>query len=206
MKKYFSTTVLFVLLVIAIPLAVFAVVNWYNNRFETIPVYGNAGHHIADFTFTNQQGEKISSDAMKNKIVVADFFFTHCLSVCPKMTGNLKKVQEAYSKDDQVQIISFTVDPLADSSKQLHQYAEIFGIDNTRWQLLTGGKKEIYKLARNSFMVVATDGDGGPADFIHSEKLVLIDNQKRIRGYYDGTDEKEVQKLITDIKKLKHEI
>ena len=88
---------------------------------------------------------------------------------------------------------------------QIKKYADNFAINTTNWNLLTGDKREIYKLARNSFMLVATDGDGGPEDFIHSEKLVLIDKQKRIRGYYDGTGNKEAGQLINDIKKLKHE-
>ncbi|RYG29073.1 MAG: SCO family protein, partial [Chitinophagaceae bacterium] len=138
------------------------------------------------------------------KIVVVDFFFTHCAAICPRMTAGVKQVQQAFSKDE-LHIASISVDPERDSVGRLRWYQEKFSIDPANWELLTGDKKEIYKMARNSFMVVATDGDGGPADFIHSEKLVLVDKQKRIRGYYNGTDEKEVRALIADIQKLKNE-
>jgi len=120
------------------------------------------------------------------------------------MTNSLKKVQQAF-KEDEILIRSFSVDPERDSVAQLRKYAGQFGINTSNWELLTGDKKEIYKFARNGFMIVATDGDGGPNDFIHSEKLVLIDKQKRIRGYYDGTSGNQVKQLIADIKKLKHE-
>ena len=100
---------------------------------------------------------------------------------------------------------SFTVDPVSDSISVLQNYAMKYGVSADQWQLLTGDKKQIYRLARNSFRVVATDGDGGPGDFIHSEKLILLDKEQRIRGYYDGTSQKEVNKLIRDIKKLRNE-
>ena len=121
------------------------------------------------------------------------------------MTKNLKDVAIAFKNDHEILISSFTVDPYRDSARQLKSFSKRMNIDNSNWHLLTGDKKEIYRLARNSFFIVATDGDGGPADFIHSEKLVLIDKQKRIRDYYEGTNEREVQRLIHDIKKLREE-
>ena len=121
------------------------------------------------------------------------------------MTKSLIRIQEAFKTDAEILISSFTVDPERDSSAQLKKYARQYNVDTRNWNLLTGDKKEIYKLARNSFMLVATDGDGGPDDFIHSESLVLIDKQKKIRGYYNGTSNDEVNQLIIDIKKLKHE-
>src|SRR5687768_17033043 len=121
------------------------------------------------------------------------------------MARSLKRVQEAYGGDPGLLFASFSVDPERDRPEQLRSFAAKFGITGS-WQLLTGEKKALYRMARNSFRIVATDGDGGPDDFIHSEKLVLIDNQKRIRGYYDGTSEKETDQLIHDIKKLKNEM
>ena len=118
----------------------------------------------------------------------------------------MKLVNEEFKNDNSILLNSFSVDPERDSATQLKTYADRFGIVTAKWDLLTGDKREIYKLARNSFMIVATDGDGGPNDFIHSERLVLIDAQKRIRGYYDGTSDKEVKQLVNDIKKLKHEL
>jgi protein SCO1/2 len=121
------------------------------------------------------------------------------------MTSNLKKVNRAYEADNEIFFNSISVDPDRDNPGQLKAYAKRFHIETSNWDLLTGNKKDIYKLARNSFMVVATDGDGGPDDFIHSERLVLIDKQRKIRGYYNGTSEKDTDQLIADIKKLKNE-
>jgi protein SCO1/2 len=113
-------------------------------------------------------------------------------------------VQAAYANNEQLLLNSFSVDPTRDSVERLKTYANQFGIGGN-WNLLTGNKTDIYRLARKSFSVVATDGDGGDQDFIHTEKLVLIDKQKCIRGYYSGTADSDVQQLITDIKKLQNE-
>jgi protein SCO1 len=195
---------LFLVLVFALPVSAYALYVYLERRFENLPVYGKTGHQIPPFQFTNQDGKFIGSESWDNKIAVADFFFTRCPSICPKMTQSLKRVQQAFSQEE-IMITSFSIDPERDNTKQLKWYTSRFGINTANWQLLTGDKKDIYKLARNGFMIVATDGDGGPEDFIHSEKLVLIDKQKRIRGYYDGTDEKEITILINDIKKLINE-
>jgi len=203
MKKRSSIT-LFVLLVFIVPLTAYALLNVYERRWEKLPVYAS-GRPVADFTLTNQDGKEVSTALWSNKIVVSNFFFSHCPVVCPKMMANLKRVNISLQGDKEILINSFSVDPERDSVARLKKYADQFGIDTRQWDLLTGQKKDIYKLARNSFMVVATDGDGGPADFIHSDKLVLIDKQKRIRGYYDGTSETETNQLLLDIKKLKHE-
>ena len=194
---------LFVTAVVLLPLSVFAVVNWYEHSIQALPVLVDKTHKIADFSLTSQHGSTTTTKDWKNKIVVADFFFTHCPVVCPKMTAGLKRVQEATS--DNVLFSSFSVDPERVSVAQLQQYIRNFSIDDTNWLLLTGSKKEIYRLARNSFKVSATDGDGGPDDFLHSDLLILVDKQKRIRGYYEGTVEKEINQLIKDIKKLENE-
>jgi protein SCO1 len=205
MKKK-STIWSFAILVFALPAIAYALVSWYEKKVEALPVLGKTKEHrIADFNLTNQDKQIVTIAKWDNKIVVANFFFTHCPVVCPKMTTNLKKIYDAYNDKSNVLITSFTVDPERDSAVQLNKYAAQYKIDNSRWILLTGDKKEIYKLARNSFMITATDGDGGTNDFIHSEKLILVDTQKRIRGYYTGTDEKEVNQLINDIKKLMYE-
>ena len=198
--------------ILAAPFGAYGVYSWYTSKFEKLPIYGSerrglkseGEHHIADFNMINQDGEVRSSKEWEGKIVVADFFFTTCPTICPKMTASLKRVSEVYN-DGEVKISSFTVDPERDDPKKLTAYIKKFNLPVQNWDLLTGSKKEIYKLARNSFMLVATDGDGGPGDFIHSENLVLVDKKKRIRGYYDGTSNKEVDQLIIDIKKLKNE-
>ena len=189
---------LFVILVFALPARAWLGMDWYENRVQALPVLGS----VTDFKLINQEGDSVSTMTWKDRVVIVDFFFTHCPAICPKLTTSLKKVQEQYKSDRQLWFNSITVDPERDSAAVLKQYTARFGLDTSNWQLLTGRKKDIYKLARNSFMVVATDGDGGPTDFIHSEKLVLIDQQKRIRGYYTGTDDAEVQQLIRDVKKL----
>lgn len=208
MNKRFSIWVFFIA-VFLIPLSIFGLVNWYEKNKGSLPVLGpvenEKEHQVGNFELADQDGKKFSDAQLKGKIVVANFFFTHCPVICPKMTNNLKMVQEKYGKDDEVMISSFTVDPERDSSSTLRKYAGKYGIDTEKWVLVTGDKKEIYKLARNSFRVAATDGDGGPDDFIHSEKLVLVDHQMRIRGYYSGTESSEVKQLLKDIKKLKHE-
>ena len=121
------------------------------------------------------------------------------------MVTNLKEVQQAFPQDENLLIVSFSVDPEKDSVSVLKKFATRFHINEAGWNLITGSKIEIYRLARNSFKVTATDGDGGPEDFIHSDKLILIDTKKQIRGYYTGTDKTEVAQLIKDIKKLENE-
>jgi protein SCO1/2 len=200
-----STIRLFIILVFLLPLAAWMLTSWYESRIQTLPVLQEPEHRIADFHLLNQDSQQRTLKSWNEKIVVADFFFTHCPAICPKMTKNLLQVLDKYRDDSTIYLSSFSVDPGRDDPRTLKAFADRFGIASDKWDLLTGDKKEIYKLARNSFRVVATDGDGGPDDFIHSEQLVLIDKQKRIRGYYKGTSEKEVEQLIIDIKKLKHE-
>lgn len=212
--KQNKTIWLFVAAVLIIPVIAFGVMNWYEKNISRLPVYGpvvktedgkKQEHRLPDFEFTDQHGHISGSEKWKNKIVVADYFFTRCPSICPKMTLSMKKVEAAFKDDEEIILWSFTVDPEGDSPEKLRVYSQQYGIDENKWTMVTGEKKELYKLARNGFMIVATGGDGGPTDFIHSEKLVLIDPQRRIRGYYDGTNDKEVSLLINDIKKLKHE-
>jgi protein SCO1/2 len=201
LKKY--TILSFLLIVLVLPFTVFGVVKWIENRFQKLPVYEYIGPTL-NFNLKNQYGEIVDQKHWEDKIIIADFFFTHCPVVCPKMKKNLLRVEAAFRKDADIKINSFSVDPERDSVAQLKKFADKIGISGN-WNLLTGDKIDIYRLARNSFRIVATDGDGGESDFIHSEKFVLLDKQKRIRGYYTGTDEEEVNKLIKDIKKLKHE-
>ncbi len=211
MQKRFTIGT-FITLVFVVPIIAYSGYLFFEQKIKKLPVYGKKEmkgdrkieHVIDDFELLNQDGIKKGIQDWEGEIVVADFFFTHCPVVCPKMTANLKKVQQSFNEDE-ILINSFSVDPQRDSAVQLKKYAEKFKISLVNWQLLTGDKKDIYKLARNSFMIVATDGDGGPEDFIHSEKLVLIDKQRRVRGYYDGTSKKETNELIYDIKKLQNE-
>lgn len=190
----------FVAAVVLLPLGLYALVNMAEHRFSPLPVLGPPGHVVADYRLQDQQGRTVTGAGLRGGITVANFFFTHCPVVCPKMTYNLKRVQ-AYAGVGNLAICSFTVDPERDSVAQLRAFARKHGIRGN-WQLLTGSKQVLYRLARKSLMVVATDGDGGPDDFIHSENLVLIDPQGRIRGYYDGTKEAAVNDLVRDLRKL----
>jgi protein SCO1/2 len=193
-----------ILLVFILPVTAYALLNIYEKKLKKLPVLGTIGV-IADFSFTNQDGKMVRPDKWKNKIVVVDFFFSHCTSICPKMTSNMKKIYGSFTNDKEIQFASFSVDPERDSAAQLHGYAQRWEINTANWDLLTGDKRDIYRLARNSFRIVATDGDGGPNDFIHSDKLVLVDKKARIRGYYDGTSDTEISQLLQDLKKLKYE-
>jgi protein SCO1 len=210
--KSSKTIWIFIALIFIVPVMAYALVNWYQYKYEKLPVYNSSSNEnenllmqLASFSFVNQDGRKLNSNDWNNKILVVDFFFTHCPSICPKMTASLKEVNDYFNKEKFLQIASFTVDPQRDSSVQLKKYSAQFSLNTNQWNLITGSKKDIYKLARNGFKLVATDGDGGPDDFIHSDKIVLTDTQKNIRGYYEGTNPDEIKKLITDIKKLQNE-
>ncbi|WP_378180775.1 SCO family protein [Aquimarina sp. SS2-1] len=162
-------------------------------------------HKISDFNLINQNGEVVTQADYKDKIYVTDFFFTTCQTICPIMTGNMKIVQEKLKNDPEVLLLSHTVIPETDNVPQLKKYALEKGVDDKKWNLVTGDKKHIYDLARKSYLVVKSNGDGGPYDMIHTENFVLVDKKKRIRGFYDGTNEEEIQRLLEDIKVLKQE-
>ena len=168
-----------------------------NKRIDT--VY----HHIPAFSFLDQNGDTITQATMLGKVSVVDFFFTHCPGICIDMTRNLKRLQDKYIQDKQdLLILSHTVDPEADSVGQLKKYAVEKDINSKMWHLLTGDKKKLYDQARFGYFITALQGDGGPNDFIHSEKLVLVDKEGLIRGYYDGTSDSVVDKMMTDVQLL----
>jgi protein SCO1/2 len=204
MQRKYSMWV-FVALVVIVPFVAFGIISWYQSNMQKLPVYKNENDQQISFNMINQKGEMITNKNWDEKIVVVNFFFTHCPVICPKMMRNLEQVQKSFSNDDEVMINSFSVDPGRDSVQRLLTYAAQMGIKTDNWNLLTGDKKDIYRLARKSFLVVATDGDGGETDFIHSDKVILLDTKKRIRGFYDGTNTAEMTQLIKDIKKLKEE-
>ncbi|MDA7566392.1 SCO family protein [Flavobacteriaceae bacterium] len=160
-------------------------------------------HKINDFVLTNQNGELISQEFYQNKIYVADFFFTTCPDICPIMTENMGYLQSELKNQTDVLLVSFSVTPNIDSVNVLRAYADLKGVDDSKWNLFTGSKKEIYELARKSFLVAKNDGDGGKYDMIHTENFVLVDKESRIRGFYDGTNEDEMKKLLVDITILK---
>ena len=156
-------------------------------------------HSIADFAFVNQVGDTIRKEDMVGKIYVADFFFTTCGSICPKMTNNMALAQEAFVNDSRVMLLSHTVFPEIDSVAVLKQYAQEKGVDDRKWNLVTGDKKEIYSLARKAYLAVKLGKPSELYDMVHTENFVLVDNQKRVRGFYDGTKKEEIERLIADI-------
>ena len=156
-------------------------------------------HTIAPFSMTNHNGESITEKDYENTVYVADFFFTTCPSICPIMTKNMYALQQKLSPYPDVKLLSFSVTPEIDSVAQLKRYALENKVNDSRWNLVTGNKKEIYQLARKSYLVVKEDGDGGPHDMIHTENFVLVDKQKRIRGYYDGTQATAMDDILHDI-------
>ncbi|WP_417363315.1 SCO family protein [Galbibacter sp.] len=164
--------------------------------------YIRKDHKIADFKLINQNGDTITQEDYKNKIYVADFFFTTCVSICPIMTDNMVFIQEEIKSNPDVMLLSHTVTPLIDSVAQLKKYAKEKGVIDSKWNMVTGDKKQIYELARKSYLAVKTTGDGGPFDMIHTENFILIDKDKQIRGFYDGTNSDEMDKLLHDIKVL----
>ena len=189
---------------------------------ETLPVYQPADfnpelvapelshvkkyHTIADFSLVNQNGDTITEQDYKDKIYIADFFFTTCLTICPIMTGNMEYLQQQIMDDPQVLLLSHSVTPEIDSVPRLKEYALEKGVVDSKWNLVTGDKKQIYELARKSYLAVKTDGDGGPFDMIHTENFILVDQNKRIRGTYDGTKKEEMERLLADLKILKNSI
>ena len=160
-------------------------------------------HTIADFAFTNQNGKLVTQKDYENKIYIADFFFTTCPTICPIMTKNMAGLQDKIMDDNDVLLLSHSVTPDIDSVPQLKKYALEKGVKDSKWNLVTGDKRQIYELARKSYMAVKTDGDGGPYDMIHTENFILVDKERRIRGFYDGTKTEEMEKLLSDLEILK---
>jgi protein SCO1 len=156
-------------------------------------------HTIADFSFTNQNGKIITQKDYEGKIYVADFFFTTCKSICPKMTTNLVDVQKAFLNNPKVKLLSFSVMPDIDSVSVLKEYAALNGVNDSKWNLVTGDKKAIYTMARKSYLAVKQGKPEEQYDMVHTENLVLVDSKKRVRGFYDGTNKEEIKRLIEDI-------
>ena len=159
-------------------------------------------HTISNFNLINQNGDTITQAFYDDKIYVADFFFTTCQSICPVMTKNMKKVQDKLINDKEILLLSHSVTPEIDSVEQLKRYAISNQINDDKWNLVTGDRKQIYNLARKSYLAVE-DNPTGEYDMIHTENFMLIDKKNQIRGFYDGTLESEISRLLDDIEILK---
>ena len=161
-------------------------------------------HTVADFALVNQNGDTITQEDYRDKIYVADFFFTTCQTICPVMTDHMAQIQRELKNDRDVLLLSHSVTPEIDTVAQLKRYAVEKGVIDSKWNLVTGDKKEIYDLARKSYLA-AKDQPYSKWDLIHTENFVLVDTKKRIRGFYDGTDPEEIDRLLEDIAVLKKE-
>jgi protein SCO1/2 len=159
-------------------------------------------HTVSDFSFINQNGDTITQKNYEGKIYVADFFFTTCGSICPKMTANLSEIQAAFLKNPKVMFLSHTIFPEIDSVPVLKKYAKKNGVIDSKWNLVTGNKKAIYALARQSYLAVKLGNPEELYDMVHTENFVLVDDKRQIRGFYDGTKKEDVQQLIKDIQFL----
>ena len=164
-------------------------------------------HTVNDISLTNQLGNKISLQQLQGKLIVADYFFTHCPSICPTLTKNMRKLQDALKLKDEmkmtdsnfVQFISFSVDPERDSVSALKKYADKYGVNPDVWWMLTGPKKTIYDFALNELKMGISDGEGVDSNFIHTQKMVVLDKDHVVRGYYDGLDSADLSRLARDI-------
>lgn len=208
---------LYLFLILLIPVLIYLFLQAYGRNEYNLPVYYEQGvessvfrsctfaqgqHYIPDFEVFNQNGEQVSLGDYQGKLKVVDFFFTSCPSICPVMSNQMTRVQAAYNSREDIAILSFSIDPTHDSVSVLAGYADAYGADPGMWHFLTGNKKDIYKTARCGFLLPVEDGDGSPEDFIHSPMFTLVDKENRIRGYYDGTLQEEVDRLITEINVL----
>ena len=159
-------------------------------------------HRILDFNLVNHLGDTVTLADVQGQILVVDFFFTRCATICPLMTKNLQRIHDRLGPDAPVQLMSHSVTPVADSVSVLAAYADKHGADPDLWWFLTGEKSEIYTLARKSYFSCLDEGDGGFQDFVHTENIVLVDDQGRLRGFYDGTDSKAMSQLFSDLEFL----
>jgi protein SCO1/2 len=192
-----------------------------SNTAKVLPIYGNRsaetktvnGQQVTDtvyqtvpaFQFVNQYGDSVGSKNLQGKIYVADFFFTSCPSICPGMQRNMLTVYNAFKDTADVKIISFTIDPKHDTTAVLKKYADKLGVSGNSWWFLNGDKDKVYELATKSYLVGVTQDSTAAGGYVHQGYFVLIDKEKRVRGSYDGTDPKQVDQLIADIKTLKAE-
>jgi protein SCO1/2 len=156
-------------------------------------------HKIPDFKFLNQDSLWISEKDMAGKIYVADFFFTTCPTICPKMKTQLLRIYDKFAEDDRVRILSHTIDPEYDEVRVLKEYAKKLNITSPRWNLLTGKKSDIYRLGEKSYMVTAQEDANEVGGFVHSGAFILVDQNRHVRGIYDGTKEEDVNHLIEDM-------
>jgi len=170
---------------------------------DTTVQYVRKYHKVPDFKLVNQNGDTITQKNYEDKIYITDFFFTTCQGICPIMTDHMVKIQKEFKDDPEVLLLSHSVTPEIDSVAQLKKYAEEKGVIDEKWNLVTGDKKKIYDLARKSYLVAKSQGNGGKYDMVHTENFALVDKNKQVRGFYDGTNPEAIEQLVEDVKLLK---
>lgn len=179
---------------------------YFNSALFT-PVWDKGTHKIPEFSFTNQIGEQVTNETYAGKIYVADFFFTICPGICPKLTKNMGMLQEAYNDDSDIKLLSHTVMPWEDTVEKLNVYAQKHAVNLPQWNLVTGDRDEIYEIARNGYFAdedfVKTQSED---NFIHTENFILVDEEGFIRGVYNGTLALEIKRLMRHIEILRKEI
>jgi protein SCO1/2 len=175
-------------------------------KLDSTDAQGNVLYHtIPSVELTAQSGNPFSTASYNGKVSLTDFFFANCQGICPRMTSQMTRVQEAFRNNPDFRMVSYTVDPERDTAAFLQQYAEQFKADTAQWKFVTGPKKALYDLARYGYFLPVEPGNGDSEDFIHSDQFVLVDRKSHIRGYYNGTDSAAVDSLIADIKVLLNE-
>ncbi len=213
MNKEQRNQLLFVLIIIAVPFAIYYMLA-QSNFGTRLKVFGpdtvnekgeTVAHTVAPFSFVNQLGDTITQEDVKDKIYIANFFFASCPTICPKMLTQVMRVQEEFKDNDHFLILSHTVDPRHDSVAALRRYSHIYNADSSKWYFLTGERKKLYLAARNSYLTDNLEGDGGPTDFIHSQYILLVDPDRHIRGFYEGTDPDDIDRLIEETHELMKE-
>ncbi len=222
MLSFFGKYKMFGIVLLVLSVIIISVIYSILKPVEVLPVYQPSSvnaemvdpsiqhqkkyHTIGDFSLTNQNGETITQDNYNDKIYVADFFFTICPDICKDMAVQKRRLQDAMLAENNFVILSHSVTPIMDSVPVMKAYGELQGAIEGRWHLLTGDKKHIYDLARKSyFSIFDGGGKGDETDFIHTENFILVDPDKRIRGYYDGTSAEDVDRLMADFYILKLE-
>ena len=221
MRSFFKAYKVFFIVFAILSVIIISLIYNTLNVYQPLPIYQPAMvstelvdstiqykkkyHKIANFSLVNQNGKTITQNNYKDKIYVADFFFTTCQTICPIMTNHMVDIQKSIINDDDVMLLSHSVTPKIDSVEQLKRYAIKKGVNDKKWNLVTGDKKEIYELARKSYLAVKDNGDGGPFDMVHTENFMLIDKKRQIRGFYDGTNKGDIDRLLEDIEHLKLE-
>ncbi|PQJ11312.1 SCO family protein [Flavipsychrobacter stenotrophus] len=178
-------------------------------KLSALPIIeGDRNHHVGAFSFTNQDGKVITNADVKGKVVVVSYFFATCKGICPRMNENMTQIYKAYRGNKDVIILSHTVDPKKDTVAALKAYSLRFDADPNQWMFLTGSKKELYDMARYSYLINAKEDTVGvniENDFIHDEHYSLVDRHGRIRGFYNGLEQSDIKKLTEDIKSLLQE-